>query len=123
MIVGIGIDIVEIARMEKSLKKFGKRLLNKFLTEKEIELIKRPEYRYAASRFAAKEAAVKALGTGFGAGISARQIEILPGLNGVPVLKFFGAARLRLESIGGKRAHLSISHERNYAVALAILED
>ena len=97
MIVGMGIDIVELARIEKSLGRFG-------------------------LRFAAKEAAVKALGTGFSQGIGPAQVETVSGPGGKPNLLLHGEALQQAQAMGVTRCHVSISHDRSSAVAVVVLE-
>ena len=83
----------------------------------------REPWAYYAGRWAAKEAAAKALGCGFGAECSPAEIEILHGEKGEPVLAFSGAAAERYRRIGAAHRHLSISHDGGFAMAVAILED
>lgn len=123
MIIGIGIDLAELARIERVYHKFGSHFLKKFLTPLEISLIPVVNVPYLASRFAAKEAAVKAMGTGFGQGIDATQIEILTNNFGQPYLNFYAAAKKKVADLGMKRNFISISHERSCAVAVVVLED
>ena len=128
MIAGIGIDIVQIKRMERWLD--NPKLLERFFHAQEIASIhsfaagagkrKRPAEALAA-RFAAKEAFSKALGTGL-AGISIKDIVIANNENGKPFLKLFGTAQKALEESGAGRVHLSLSHEKDYAAAVVILE-
>jgi holo-[acyl-carrier protein] synthase len=125
MIIGIGIDIIEIARIEKAIARYGDRLLNRLFTPGEIAYCQRkrnPAERFAA-RFAAKEATLKALGTGKSGGIRWRDVEILPSPGGKPRVNFYGRALERLTFIGGRRAHVSISHGRDLAIAQVVLED
>lgn len=122
MIIGLGTDIVEVARIEKIYSSFGEHFLHKILTPNELAMFQKPRYESIAGYFAAKEAAVKALGTGFSQGISAKSVEILHTDAGAPYLQFHGAAADRYDSLSAKRAFLSISHERHYAVATVLLE-
>jgi holo-[acyl-carrier protein] synthase len=125
MIVGTGVDIAEVPRIEASIGRFGERFLRRVFTDAEIRYcdskINRAE-RYAA-RFAAKEAALKAIGTGLRMGISWREVEVtrLPG--GRPTIAFHGVAGQFAAKLGMKRAHLSLSHTKEYAIAYVILED
>jgi holo-[acyl-carrier protein] synthase len=124
-IIGLGTDIVEIARLDAEPVKLYK-LAKRILTESEILLFDDLAYpqnlRYLAKRFAAKEAAVKALGTGIGRGIGWQQISISNNAFGAPELHFSGEFA-RLNAIKGvNRCHLSISDEQDYAVATVILE-
>lgn len=122
MIIGLGTDIVEVARIEKIHASFGSHFLQKILTTNERTFLQSPRSETIAGLFAAKEAAVKALGTGFAHGISANNIEILHNDSGAPYLHFYGAAAERLASMSVKQTFLSISHERHYAIATVILE-
>lgn len=123
MIVGLGIDLVDMDRIRVAYNKYGLRFLGRFLTDNEIEAALRKPPSYIAGRFAAKEAAVKALGTGFSQGITPRQIETFTNNLDKPGLRFFGPAKSRALELGMTRAHISISHERRMAVSLVILED
>lgn len=122
MIIGLGTDIVEIARIEKIYTSFGEHFLHKILTHNELEYFRKPRFETIAGYFAAKEATVKALGTGFSCGISAKSVEIQHTDAGVPYLQFYGAAAERVAGLSVKHSFLSISHERHYAVATVILE-
>lgn len=130
MIVGLGTDIVEIARIETRIPVAGEkdlytnRLANRVLTPLELEIFIKSSNpaRYLAKRFAAKEAAAKALGTGIGRGVSFQHIEISNNDNGAPVVTFSAGAAERLATLGGVRGHLSIADEKHYATATVILE-
>lgn len=121
MILGIGTDITEIARIRLAVERQGERFLEKILTENEIGYCKKfkdsfPRY---AGRFAAKEAILKALGSDL-AHIAWHDIEILNNADGKPAATFHGKLRERLMK---KIVHLSISHCDTHAVASAIIED
>ena len=122
MIIGIGTDITELARIKASYDRFGERFLQKILTLDELELVPESPIAYISGRFAAKEAAVKALGTGFNEGIGPHHIEVLRGPLGQPQLHLRGPALARAEALGMRAAHISISHDRNAAVAVVVLE-
>jgi len=122
MILGLGLDIVEIDRISHSYAKFKDRLVHKILTPKEIENLPQNPISYLASRFAAKEAGVKALGTGFAQGITFQHLEIKSSKSGQPHLYFIGPAYKKALSLGCKKVHLSITHSRNTAAAVVILE-
>lgn len=117
MIIGTGIDLVELDRMMALVEK-GTKIANRILTEKEKEIYdsyssKKRKIEFLAGRFAAKEAFSKALGTGIGE-VGFRDIEILPNSKGAPVL----TCRVTQD----KNIHLSISHSRDYAIAQVIIE-
>jgi holo-[acyl-carrier protein] synthase len=123
-IVGIGTDIVEIERIREQRLRLGDKLAKRVLTPDELAIYmaaKLPE-RYLAKRFAAKEAAAKALGTGIGRGVSFQHIHISNDTNGAPLVRFSDGAAARLKELGGNRAHLSIADEKHYATATVILE-
>ncbi|WP_319781242.1 holo-[acyl-carrier-protein] synthase [Maridesulfovibrio sp.] len=123
MIIGLGIDITELDRIKRSLDKYGERFAEKILTPAELELL--PEKNpvpYVAARFAAKEAAVKALGTGFAEGITFHTIEITRMESGAPHLNFLGKARERSKLMGVAGIHISITHGRDTAAAVVVLE-
>ncbi|MDO5484260.1 MAG: holo-[acyl-carrier-protein] synthase [Desulfovibrionaceae bacterium] len=122
MIIGLGIDVTEVARVAASHERFGRRFLERILTENELAALPGRPDTWLAGRFAAKEAAVKALGTGFSQGIGPTQIEISRNALGEPQLRFLGAALVRARALGVRQSRLSISHERLVAVAVAILE-
>lgn len=121
MIAGIGTDIAHIER----IKKLSPEALARILTEREAEYCARhvaaPHERHAG-RFAAKEAILKALGTGIGQGVGWKQIEILPDASGAPQVTLRGAALARLAALGATRCRVSISHQGDYAVAFAVLD-
>lgn len=124
MIIGLGIDITELDRVKRSLDKFGERFMEKILTEKELKLVppKNP-VPYLSARFAAKEAAVKALGTGFAEGITFQCIEITRQDSGAPQLNFLGKALERSHKMGVHNIHISITHGRDNAAAVVVLEN
>ncbi|QDE30415.1 MULTISPECIES: holo-ACP synthase [Shewanella] len=123
-IIGIGTDIVEIARIAEQRERLGDRLAKRVLTESELTTYlqsKQPE-RFLAKRFAAKEAAAKALGTGIGRGVSFQHIHIDNDDNGAPLISFTDGALARLELLTGNRCFISIADEKHYAVATVVLE-
>ena len=122
MIIGMGIDIVELARIEKSLDRFGLRFAEKILGPEELAGMPGHPLNYVAGRFAAKEAAVKALGTGFSQGIGPAQVETVSGPGGKPNLLLHGEALQQAQAMGVTRCHVSISHDRSSAVAVVVLE-
>jgi holo-[acyl-carrier protein] synthase len=124
MIVGTGIDIAEVPRITESIDRFGERFLRRVFTEEEIKYCdskaNRVE-RYAA-RFAAKEAAMKALGTGWNRGVRWRDIEVLRQPGRRPTIRFHGVAAQFAARLGTKNIALSISHTPEHAIANVILE-
>src|ERR1700746_2217912 len=124
MIVGTGIDIAEVPRIAESIERFGDRFLRRVFTEEEIRYCdskaNRVE-RYAA-RFAAKEAAMKALGTGWNRGVRWRDIEVFRQPGSRPTIKFHGVAAEFAAELGTKNIALSISHTPELAIANLILE-
>src|SRR5437764_2579316 len=125
MIVGSGIDITEVDRIAEAIQRFGSRFLNRVFTENEIrycESKKNSVERYAA-RFAAKEAAMKAIGTGLRRGVTWKDVEIGHAPGGKPVLRFSGRAAQFAEALGTKHIALSLTHTSQTAMAMVILED
>ncbi len=123
MITGVGIDVVDVSRIEALLEKYGERFQKRVFTREEIRYcsgMANPCLHFAA-RFAAKEAAAKALGTGIGQGIRLRDIEVVAA-QGAPRVLFHNRARKYADDIGVSGVHVSISHERLMAVAMVILE-
>lgn len=124
MIFGVGTDIVQISRMEESLAKYGVRFAERILTR--TEMLRYSEHvkpaQFLAKRFAAKEAAAKAFGTGFRDGLSLHHIGVVNDENGRPSLEFSGAAAELMEKHNISRSHLSLSDEPHYAIAFVILE-
>ncbi len=124
MIVGTGIDIAEIARFEASLDRYGERFARRILTGAEIRQFaeRKASARFLASRFAAKEAASKALGCGIAQGVVFHSLEVSNDAQGKPLLTLHGAALEKATSLGVANCHLSLSDERHYAVAMVVLE-
>jgi holo-[acyl-carrier protein] synthase len=124
MIVGTGIDIAEVSRIGQSIARFGDRFLQRIFTAGEIRYCdskaNRVE-RYAA-RFAAKEAAMKALGTGWSHGVRWRDCEVVRLPGGRPTIKFHGRAGEIAATLGVKNTALSLSHTAEQAIAQVILE-
>lgn len=122
-IVGLGTDIVEIVRLGKD-EGAMLRLAKRVLTASELQQFEqhRTPQRFLAKRFAAKEAAVKALGTGIGNGISWQHVEVQNNTLGAPTLSFSGEFAVQCEARGITNSVISISDEQHYAVATVILE-
>jgi holo-[acyl-carrier protein] synthase len=123
-VVGIGIDVVEVRRLKKSLERFGKRMEDRLFTTGEMEYCRghKDPLPHLAARFAAKEAASKALGTGMGGGVAFRLIEVLQPGGQVPRLLWHGAALDRYRSMGCTESHLSLTHDAGMAIACVVLE-
>jgi holo-[acyl-carrier protein] synthase len=124
MIVGTGIDIAEVPRIRQSMARFGERFLQRIYTAGErryCDSKANREERYAA-RFAAKEAAMKALGTGWSHGVRWRDCEVVRLPGGRPTIAFHGRAGEIASKLGVKNAALSISHTAEQAIAQVILE-
>ena len=121
MIVGIGNGITECARIQAVLDKHGQSFLDHLLTERE-QAAGRGRINYYAGRWAAKEAIAKALGCGIGSGCAFTDIEILNDDAGRPLATLSGAAQRTAAELHVGCVHLSISHEKHYAAAVAVLE-
>lgn len=124
MIVGIGSDIVHIPRMQRNLERYGDQFARRILAESEW-----PDYRRSANpaqllakRFAAKEAVSKALGTGFRNGLFLRHISVTHDEYGRPLLVFAAKASQIIADLGVTHSHVSLSDEREYAIAFVTLE-
>ena len=124
MIIGTGIDIVEIARFRKILAKTGERFLTRVFTTEEQRfcLARRDSVPHFAARFTAKEAAFKALGTGWAKGVTWFDVEVQRQENNAPVILLHGTASKIAESKGVVRIHLSLTHTDNWAAATVIFE-
>jgi holo-[acyl-carrier protein] synthase len=125
MIVGSGIDIAEVPRIRNSIDRFGERFLERIYTRGEIRYCQSKANsveRYAA-RFAAKEAAMKALGTGWSRGVRWRDIEVSREPGGRPTLVFHGKAAEFAGKMGALHVALSLSHTAEQAIAQVILEN
>ncbi|GBD14627.1 Holo-[acyl-carrier-protein] synthase [bacterium HR25] len=114
----VGVDIIEIERIQAALARFGDRFLRRVYTPLEAALYRRRPHELAA-RFAAKEAVMKALGTG-ARGVAWREIEVLPNRRGKPLVYLHGRARERAAALGLSGLDVSMSHSRDYAVAMAV---
>ena len=123
MIFGIGTDIVHVERMRRNLDKHGDDFAQRILTKAEFVEFenKKDKAAFIAKRFAAKEAAVKAMGTGFSQGLSLHHIGVTHDEAGKPILEFLEAAEIFLEKNKIKQSHLSLADERDYAVAFVTL--
>jgi holo-[acyl-carrier protein] synthase len=124
MIIAIGIDLVDIARIEQVFKRRGDRFRVRVFTDGEISYCERRGSKLAsyAARFAAKEAVMKALGTGWSEGVGWREIEVVSGPGGAPAIQLHGRALERMREMGATRAHVSLTHSGNLAIAQVVLE-
>ena len=124
MIVGTGIDICEVPRIAQSIARFGDRFLQRVFTESEIRYCESKANRVErfAARFAAKEAAMKALGTGWNHGVRWRDIEVCRQPGGRPTIMFHGKAGEFFSRLGAAHVALSLSHTSEQAIAQVILE-
>jgi holo-[acyl-carrier protein] synthase len=121
-IVGVGLDAAEVHRLEEVIARYGDRFLRRVYTEREITycVARRRAAQSFAARFAAKEAAMKALGTGHAQGVTWRSIEVVR-RHGPPQLEFHGAAKARLAALHGDAALLTLTHSDTLALAHVIL--
>lgn len=124
MIVGVGVDLVEVARLATALETWGERLERRLFTAAEAAYCRaqRPAAPAFAARFAAKEAFLKALGTGLRSGIRWIDVEVARAEGGRPALCLAGAARAEAAGRGARTAHLSLAHDGGCAVAVVVLE-
>jgi holo-[acyl-carrier protein] synthase len=124
MILGTGIDIIEVARIAASFEKFGDRFANRILLPDEIAYCRshKNPAPFLAVRFAAKEAVSKAFGTGIGAQLGWQDIEIRRKESGEPFVVLHGKGAELFAARGAKSLHVSLSHTEHYAAATAILE-
>jgi holo-[acyl-carrier protein] synthase len=124
MIVGTGIDIAEVPRIEASIARFGNRFLQRIFTATEISYCESKANRIEryAARFAAKEAAMKAIGTGWNHGVAWRDVEVCRQPGGRPTIVFHGKAAEFAAKLGAVHVALSLSHTKEFAIAQVILE-
>jgi holo-[acyl-carrier protein] synthase len=124
MILGIGIDIIEVSRIENSYAKFGARFLERILRPDEVSycLSHKAPGPFLAARFAAKEAISKAFGTGIGAQLAWQDMEVGRKTSGEPFVILHDKGKELLQTRGGTSLRISLSHTQNYATAVAILE-
>jgi holo-[acyl-carrier protein] synthase len=122
-IVGIGLDLVKISRIEAIARRWQDRFLQRVFTEDEchVSFGRACPYASLAGRFAAKEAMLKALGTGWSAGVSWRDIQVLNDIGGKPVATARGRTAVLAQQAGVTRIHVSLSHDGDYAIAEVIL--
>ena len=125
MVIGIGIDLVRIGRFEHAMARYGGRFLDRLFTRAERERFRRHPFPgpHLAARFAAKEAAFKALRTGWGQGVAWRDVEIVGGGRGPSSLVFSGRALDAAVRLGIRQTLVSLTHDGDYAVAFVIATD
>jgi len=122
-VCGVGIDLVQVARIGRALERHGERFAQRVLCAAELEGLAasvRPA-AYLAKRFAAKEAFFKAIGTGLGGGVGWQDLRIAHHPGGRPLLEIRGRSAERMSALGARRCHLSITDERDYAIAVVVL--
>ena len=124
MIIGIGVDIAEIARVDKLHSKFGERFAGRILTADELHEYRRRDSSssFLALRFAAKEAIAKACGTGIGKQLGFHSMQIDKDALGKPVVRFLEAAKPLVDRLQIRNALISLSDEKQYVVAMVVLE-
>lgn len=123
MIKGLGLDLTELDRIRALWDKYGQKFAAKILTEQELaQLSGRDPVPRLAALFAGKEAAVKALGTGFAEGVHFKCVEILHAPNGKPLIAFLGRGLEVCARLGVTSAHISLTHSRDTAAATVVLE-
>jgi holo-[acyl-carrier protein] synthase len=124
MIVGLGLDVVETARIARMLAEHGHRFRERVFTAAELEECRErhDEAQALAARFAAKEACLKALGTGWRRGSGLRDVEVVRADGGAPTIRLAGGAATRASERGVRTVHVSLTHERGLAAAAVILE-
>ena len=125
MIVGTGVDLCEVGRLREAMERHGDRFKQRIFTDREIAYSERKAnlYERYAARFAAKEAGMKALGTGWRGGIGWRDFEVTNLSSGRPTLAFHGKAGEIANRLGVRNVALSLTHTRDQAMAMVILED
>jgi holo-[acyl-carrier protein] synthase len=124
VIVGTGVDIAEVPRIRASVERFGDRFVRRVFTDREIAYVSRKANKYErfAARFAAKEAGMKAIGTGWRRGVRWRDFEVVNLPSGRPTLLLHGKAKEFAELLGAKNIALSITHTKEQALAYVVLE-
>jgi len=121
---GIGVDVVKVERLVESLERFGAKMEARLFTAGELEYCRRHKnpLPHLAARFAAKEAASKALGTGMSGGVGFKQFEVVQPGGQQPTLLFHGVALERFQSLGCTASHVSLTHDAGLAIACVVVE-
>lgn len=124
MIVGTGVDLAEVSRLQKAIERHGTRFIERVFTHSEIAYVERKANRFEryAARFAAKEAGMKAIGTGWRRGVRWQDFEVANLPSGRPVLKLHGVAGEFARKLSVDKIHLSLTHTREHGMAFVILE-
>jgi holo-[acyl-carrier protein] synthase len=124
MIVGTGVDLAEVPRIRAAIERYGRRFIERIYTPAEIAYVERKANRYErfAARFAAKEAGMKAIGTGWRRGVRWQDFEVANLPSGKPTLRFHGQAARFAEALGVKSIALSLTHTAELGMAHVILE-
>ena len=123
MIVGIGLDLVDLDRLARLLERHGEAFVRRVCRDGEARIGSGPaRVAHVGGLFAAKEAAMKALGTGWARGVAFRQVEVVRAESGAPALRLHGEAERLARELGVARAHLTISHDGRSAAAVVVLE-
>jgi holo-[acyl-carrier protein] synthase len=125
MIVGTGVDLAEVPRIRASIERFGARFIERIYTAAEIAYVERKANRYEryAARFAAKEAGMKAIGTGWRQGVRWQDFEVANLPSGKPTLRLHGVAARVADRLGVRNVSLSLTHTAELGMAHVILED
>jgi holo-[acyl-carrier protein] synthase len=125
MIVGTGVDLAEVPRIEASIRRFGQKFIQRIFTAGEIAYVERKANRFEryAARFAAKEAGMKAIGTGWRRGVRWQDFEVTNLPSGKPTLRFHGVAAEFAKRLGVRNVSLSLTHTKEHGMAHVILED
>ena len=125
MIVGTGVDLAEVPRIRASIERFGDRFVQRIFTTAEIAYVERKANRYEryAARFAAKEAGMKAIGTGWKRGVTWQDFEVANLPSGKPTLRLHGMAATISAKLGVRNISLSLTHTEQFGMAHVILED
>ena len=125
MIVGTGVDLAEVPRIRQAVERYGRRFIERVFTTGEIAYVERKANRFEryAARFAAKEAGMKAIGTGWRRGVRWQDFEVANLPSGRPTLRLHGEAASVAENLGVRHIHLSLTHTAELAMAHVILEN
>jgi holo-[acyl-carrier protein] synthase len=125
VILGTGVDLAEVGRIRASIERFGAKFIDRIYTPAEIAYVEQKANRFEryAARFAAKEAGMKAIGTGWRMGVRWQDFEVANQRSGRPVLRFHGVAAQIADSLGVRNISLSLTHTSELGMAHVILED